>query len=300
MSVERISRRPEPAPPRPADPDAERRPGGEPARHRPRLAVAAQALRERRRGSLAWLLGLWALAAFELAIFPTFHDSGAKFGEMVQSYPDALKAFFAIGDDMTSGPGFLGAELFSMMVPLVLIGLGIGHGAAALAGEEDRGTADLLLSLPISRSRVVLEKAAAGGAILAAAGVGLVAVLVVGGAIVGLGVGPAALATAVAASVLLGAAVSSVALAVGCATGRRGLASGVAAAVAVAGYLVDSLGRIAPALHGWDRLTLFHYYAGTDVHRVGLQAGREGVLALVTVVLVGLAVVGARRRDIGR
>lgn len=298
MSVEPITARPSSPPP---DPGGDVTPVPDHHRHRHplRLPVAAHALRERRRGSLAWMVGLWVLAAFELAIFPTFHDADAAFGEMVQGYPDALKAFFAIGDDMASGAGFLGAELFSMMVPLVLIGLGIGHGAAALAGEEERGTADLLLSLPIRRSRVVLEKAAAGGATLLSAGFGLFWVLVAGGAIVGLGIGLAELATAVTAAVLLAAAVAGVALAVGCATGRKGLAAGVAAAVAGGGYLVDSLGRIAPALHGWDRLTLFHYYAGTDVHRTGLEAGREGVLALIVLALVDLAVVGAGRRDIG-
>ena len=47
------------------------------------------------------------------------------------------------------------------MVPLLLLIAAIGAGARATAGEEERGTLDLLLANPISRRRLVLEKLAA-------------------------------------------------------------------------------------------------------------------------------------------
>ena len=40
------------------------------------------------------------------------------------------------------------------MVPLLLLIAAIGAGAGAIAGEEERGTLDLLLSLPVSRRRL--------------------------------------------------------------------------------------------------------------------------------------------------
>ena len=94
---------------------------------------------------------------------------------MVDDYPDAFKAFFGLGDnvDYTSAIGYLNGELFSFMVPLLLLIAAIGAGARATAGEEERGTLELLLANPISRRRLVLDKLAA----LAAELCGLVLVL---------------------------------------------------------------------------------------------------------------------------
>ncbi|HEY0616738.1 MAG TPA: ABC transporter permease subunit [Kribbella sp.] len=62
---------------------------------------------------------------------------------------------------MTTGPGFLNAELFTLLLPAVFPVYGIGHGARAPAGEEDDGTLDLLLVTPITGGRIVLQKALA-------------------------------------------------------------------------------------------------------------------------------------------
>ena len=47
------------------------------------------------------------------------------------------------------------------MVPLLLLVAAIGAGARATAGEEERGTLDLLLANPLSRRRLIAEKVAA-------------------------------------------------------------------------------------------------------------------------------------------
>src|SRR5262249_54091184 len=61
--------------------------------------------------------------------------------KLVESYPDVLKSLFGIsgGGSLGSGAGFLDAELFSFMLPLLVLVLGIGSGARAFAGEEDAG-----------------------------------------------------------------------------------------------------------------------------------------------------------------
>ena len=67
-----------------------------------------------------------------------------------QRLSEALKAFIAFGGDLdyVSGAGYLGSELFAFMVPLLLLIAAIGAGARAIAGEEERGTLDLLLANP--------------------------------------------------------------------------------------------------------------------------------------------------------
>ena len=97
--------------------------------------------------------------------------------KLVASYPDALKSLFGIGSgSLTSGAGFLDAELFSFMLPLFVLVLAIGSGARTLAGEEDAGRLELLLAYPLRRSRSVLVK---GLAVAAEVGLVCAAILVV-------------------------------------------------------------------------------------------------------------------------
>ena len=62
------------------------------------------------------------------------------------------------GTDFISPVGYLNSQLFFLMLPIVLCIFAISIGSDALAGEEGRGTLDLLLSTPLSRRRAVLEK----------------------------------------------------------------------------------------------------------------------------------------------
>ena len=66
-------------------------------------------------------------------------------------------------------------------------------------------------------------------------------------------------------------AFGALALALGGVTGRRAVAAGGAAAVAVAMYLVNGL---APVTADWlQYLSLFHYYAGHEPLRNGVDPG---------------------------
>ena len=60
--------------------------------------------------------------------------------------------------DYTSPAGYFSTELFSFMVPLLLLVFGIGFGANAIAGDEEKGTLGFLLTNPVPRWRVVVDK----------------------------------------------------------------------------------------------------------------------------------------------
>ena len=187
-------------------------------------SVAAKTLRDLRRGFLWWSVGLAGMVALMVAVYPTVRDNPAL-NKFVEQYPDTLKAFIGFGGpvDYTSAAGYLGSELFSFMVPLLLLLAAIGAGARAVAGEEEAGTLELLLSCPVSRRRLVLEKLAALVVETVALGVVLVASLWVGARAVSMDVSLAHLAAATASAVILALAYGAIALLVGAATGRRAL-----------------------------------------------------------------------------
>ena len=120
------------------------------------------------------------------------------------------------------------------MVPLLLLVAAIGTGAGAIAGEEERGTLELLLANPISRTRAVLEKSAALVVEIIALGLVLWVALWIGKLSVGMDISAGNLAAATLAAVLLAVAYGALAVLIGAATGRRALAIGVTAAAGVA------------------------------------------------------------------
>ena len=124
-------------------------------------SVLAKTLYDQRRGLLAWTVSLVLLVAMYVAIWPSIKGEPSM-SEFLNNMPEALRSLFAAsGADMSTPVGYIQVELMSFLGPLIVILYAVVAGSAAVAGEEDRHTLDLLLANPVSRARIVLEKAAA-------------------------------------------------------------------------------------------------------------------------------------------
>ncbi len=262
------------------------------------LSLVRKTLRDHRKSILGWGLGVAVLAVLQLAVYPSVHSQGARMRDLISSYPSAFKAMFNVQGDFTSGPGYLSAETFSLLVPLMLIGLGIALGAGAIAGEEERGTLDLLMANPVSRVRVLIAKALGSLAALTAAALVLYVTVVIAVAVLDMGVGAGRLALATFAALLLGCASGAVTLLTGAATGHRGVAIGVGAGFAVVSYFVDSLAEITKVLKPWRVLSVFHQASPTSALRGELGTTGLVATALVTVVACAAAAFLFTRRDL--
>lgn len=261
-------------------------------------SVLAKTIRDARRGLVAWSVGLAGTIALTVSIYPTVRDN-PQFEDLSESYPEELQAFFGGQFDLTTAAGYLDVELYSFMVPLLLLVQAIGAGARAIAGEEEAGTLDLLLANPVSRERVAIEKL---GALVALSGVLavvlLVAVLLLARA-VSMEIGFAEVASATLMTWLIAVAHGALALLVGAATGSRGLAIALATAVAVAGYLLEGLGNLVDFLEPLRVLSPFHWYTAPDPLRGSYAAGWAALLVAVTLALALAALPAFERRDIG-
>ena len=261
-------------------------------------ALTVKTWRDHWRALLGWSAGLAALSAMELSVYPSVRSTAAGAGQFVNSLPEALKTMFRMSD-YTSGPGFIGAELFSFTIPLVFIAVGTSFGSGATALEEERGTADLLLTLPITRSRVLLEKLVALLSDMLVLGLLLWLVLLVGVHAAGMSdVGGGGLAVASLSSVLLGWVYAGVGLLVGAWSGKRSIAVGTAVTLAIAAFVLYSLGPLVHGLRPWLRVTPFQWAFGNDPLRNGLSVGYLALLLATSVVFFGLSVLAFNRRDI--
>lgn len=247
-------------------------------------------LRLRARSFVLAGIGLMAVAAITGALFPAF---GESLGTV--DLPEGVGNLLG-GGDFASIQGWLDTEIASVYGPLVVAGSAIAAAAATLAGEEERRILALVLAYPVARTRLLLAKGAAIALLVAGLGVACWLGLLLSVALAGGGIGAGDLAALALHLAFLGLAFGALALALGGVTGRRAVAAGGSAAVAVAMYLVNGL---APVVADWlQYLTLFHYYEGNEPLRSGVDAGHLAVLAAVTAVLLAVAAAGFRDRDL--
>jgi ABC-2 type transport system permease protein len=253
-------------------------------------AAFALELRLRTRSFALAGIGLMTVAAITGALFPAFGESLGKV-DLPEGVSDLLG-----GGDFASIQGWLDTEIASVYGPLVVAGSAIAAAAATIAGEEERRILALVLAYPVSRTRLLLSKGAAVALLVAGLGAACWLGLLLSVALAGGGIGAGNLAALALHLAFLGLAFGALALALGGVTGRKAVAAGGSAAVAVAMYLVNGL---APVVADWlQYVTLFHYYEGSDPLRNGVDPGHLAVLGVVTVLLLGVAAAGFRDRDL--
>jgi ABC-2 type transport system permease protein len=157
---------------------------------------------------------------------------------------------------------------------------------------------DLLLAEPVSRTRVLLEKAAAmvAGTVLLSATLGVT--LVLEGRLFDMVIPMDRVAAAMLHLALLGLVFGAMALAVGAVTGDVGLSRAIPTGVAVVAYLVNGLGAMVSWLEPLQPYSPFYQYIAHDPLRTGVSGPAAAVAVATVVVLVIAGVWGFRRRDV--
>ena len=121
-------------------------------------SVLLKTVRDQRRSLLAWAVSILLLVMMYGAFWPSIRDQPSM-NDYLTNLPEALRSLFTMsGADISTPTGYVQIELLSFIGPIVVILYAVSAGNAAVAGEEDRHTMDLLLANPISRTRLVLDK----------------------------------------------------------------------------------------------------------------------------------------------
>jgi len=260
-----------------------------------RTGIARLDLVLRRRGTIGYALGMAVYVFVIVALYPTFKDD-ASLNRFTEGNP-AVAALFGATGSLTSPTGWLNANIYSNFLPLVVLLLTIGYGASAIAGQDEDGTLGLIVTLPLSRRRILVQKAMTLVAVAVPAGLATVLVVLAGRGF-GLSLGTGHLVGATIGVVLLGIDFGALALLAGALSGSRAIALGVTSSLAAASYLVSSL---APVTH-WVRPvrfgSLFYWAVGNAQLRTGLSLTSAVVLAGFAAVTLGAAAQAFERQDV--
>ena len=237
-------------------------------------------------------IGLVAVPLIVGALFPAV---GHAFGKL--NVPKGVSDLLG-GADYGTLTGWFRAEIGSIYGPLLIAAMAITGAASSTAGDEEDRILGLVLAHPVSRSRLVAAKAGATAVVVIIIALAAWAGLIGGVALGGGGIGLDDLAAYSLHLAFFGFAMGALALALGAGTGRRALATGATAAVAVGGWLINGFAPLVDAIAWLKYLSPFYYYAGHDPLTRGVDVADLAVLGLFTVTLTAVAMMRIEHRDL--
>ncbi|HVA07067.1 MAG TPA: ABC transporter permease subunit [Acidimicrobiales bacterium] len=249
----------------------------------------------RRRSTIGYAVGMALYAFVIVAIYPSFkHSTGLD--NFTKDSPTMAALFGAIGS-LTSPSGWLNVNLYANVFPLIVLMATIGYGASCLAGQDEEGTLALVVTLPVGRRRITLEKVTAM-IVQATVIVAVVTAVVALGHAFDITVGTANLVGTSLGVLLLGLDLGLVALVAGAATGSRGFSLGVASAAGALSYLVSSLAPVVAWVRPARFASLFYWSVGNNQLTSGLNLGDAVVLMGTGLALASYAALSFDRLDL--
>ncbi len=261
------------------------------------LRLLLQELRFRINGIIGWGLGLSFFPVVYVGMYPSFAEQMASFEELMD-----LAIYQAMGISMAGFEGFI-ASTVTNLVPVILCIYAVINGTGTLAGEEDDGRLELIVSLPIPRWQIVAVKTVALGIalfiILAIVGAGAALTMEMITISVETRVTSLDVFLSLLAAWPLAMAVGMISLFLGAFSPNRRIASTIATVVVLASYLGSNLSGMISSLEKIEKLFLFHYYEATaQALEVGQQTGNMIALLVISLVAFGLALIFFQRRNI--
>jgi len=249
----------------------------------------------RRNSLLGYTLGMAVYTLVIVALYPAFEHSNSL-DKLIED-DSTISALFGVTGPISTSGGWLNGNLYANFLPLLMLLLTIGYGAAALAGQDEDGTLCLIATLPRRRATIVLEKAAAmalQAAVLAAA----VAACVVVGRWFDLTTTLGSVVSISATTLLLGVDFGLATMAIGASTGSRSLALGTGTALAVSSYLLASLASVVSWLHPVRYASPFYWSVANNQVIDGARLGDYAVLTAIALAGLYATVTAFQRLDI--
>lgn len=238
-----------------------------------------------------WTIGVAVYTLINVAVYPAFKDSILL---ETQNYPQGLIEAFGLQNLDQLGP-YLYAQVF-LMLPLILAFFPIITFAGALAGQEERGGLDVILTQPMTRRTLVIATwiAAVTCVFVVLLVTGLLSWLTI--QLIGeeLPFGKVMLAAWSVFPVTI--AVGSIGLALSSFMRSRGAVLGASIAITFLLYLMDVVGRIATDYEGIRWISPFRYF--NDIFTYDVPVWHYLLMIAVSVVLLLISVVSFERRDI--
>ena len=255
--------------------------------------LTRQILAEQRRSVLIWGISMGLLGLMYVALYPSFKDT---LNEALKDFPEAYLKMLGVNANISGAAAFLNMEMFNLLAPLALPFFTILMGARAVAGTEERKALDLLLSNPVPRWQLIVSRYVAMAAGLTAVLVMLTVLTWVAAPVMGVDLSLRAVAAGAANLWPFCLFFGALALLCSSVLRRGAAASGIAAGVLIAMYVLNAIASAVDSMKDVRRASLFYYYGAAILD--GIDWTAFIVIVLLSMGLTALAVLAFNRRDI--
>jgi ABC-2 type transport system permease protein len=255
-------------------------------------SVYTKTLYQKRFMALGWLLGVAFVTFITMSVYNSFSDG--NIAESIQNLPPAVQKLAGDMESFKSIGGYISQQIFALRVPLLLTILSIAVLVGVSAGEEEKGLVETQLALPISRTKLLLQKLAAGLTVIVLASLGALLGVQLGLLAVGQSYNLLDVVPHLVNALLVTACYGLVGFMVASVTGRRGLALGLSSGLAFLSFLINSMAASVSLFETLDKATLFHYYNPKG----GYDWGNLLLLSSIALILILASTLAFRQRDI--
>ena len=248
-----------------------------------------------------WGVGLAAMALLVVIMVPLFNMQDMR--KLLESFPPVILAMIGVGQELeifATNEGFVAIGFFGKSA-LIFAVYPVVMGMRVTANEEDSGTMDVLLSLPVERARVVIEKFLA----YAVSCIGVVLLIYLGlhlGVFLG-GVELDVLRLAEVTFYLIPLMVFIMAATVliGVLVRRRTVALGIVTAFVIVSYMLQTIGLAAEGTvaESIGVVSFLTYYNAGDILSQGFIWPHIAGFVIVSGALLVASLYRYERRDIG-
>lgn len=253
-------------------------------------SVMTKTVWDRRRSVFAWAGGIAALLLVTFAAWPALSKDSDALADLVSSLPSELFAIFGLTNPeaLTTPAGFISSRAYLNIGPMIMIIFWVGGISTLVAKEERSGALDMVLSAPLSRRSVLLQKVLGLVALAGVITILLIAASFVGNALYDTDLEPLNIVGANVGLMLLGLFFGGLMLLLWSLLGSGGAAAGVTSAIAVVSFFLNGLAVVVEPIEPLRRLSPFFWYLG-DVPPLA-KGLVPGYLALLVGGVIGIAI----------
>jgi ABC-2 type transport system permease protein len=260
-------------------------------------SIYLKTLYDKRFFILGWFVGFVALAALMTSFFPAMRTTGLD--ELVKNLPPAFKGLVGDLALLENFDTYLASQLFDIRVPLIAGIMAIILGLGLSISEEESGELRTFTALPISRTSLLIQKWLAMATIVTITSAGfVVGTYAVIPFIEDASIGAKEFLSLITMTLLIMIAYGTIPFASAFAFGRRSLASFIAIFVIIGGFIISTFASAVDWLKDYEKLSLLHYFPATDIVTEGIAPRDVMVLGGTTLILLAMAIILFRRRDI--
>ena len=253
---------------------------------------------DHKKGLMFWTLGIIITDLMMASLFPTIEKMSPELiNEYITSFPKEISVWFGDLAAMSTPEGFLNVELFSFMLPFAFIAYAITVGTNIIAGEEKNQTIDILISNPIKRSNLILQK------FLALATLIIIFCLITWAGFIftlpimkinlfNLGQMCVNLA-------LIAIFFGSISILTGSITGRTGISTGLSGGLAFITFLINGLAKLSPDFEPIKYISPFFYYSDSNALFNGINIMHFLIFISSIALIIYLSIYFYKDRDLG-